>query len=367
MKPVHPLLLDRFARVFGARARRVTVDYGVPPKGTIRFFTIPLGAHGPWYMNEILSHDRTLSEFFLLIRNWQGGVLPEKYDESLESGNPFTTRRAAAKFLTKLLAKELRLRWFARKFVARLRERVYSRRTVGADCDLYTTEPVPEHARVVVHDRASRSRYVFHVKTAIQNIRSGLCYSNFGIACPQVPKNPYTNTPWSYAQLICIVGQILAHTHLSLRINHPQDILQFRLCDHDVSKYFSEHKEALQLKGAQSFFQEIHNRDLNSIRAELVDDFYESIGHDVCSGWRIVQAFALERLLSDELNARWDKLLCSFWIYLNFQKCVHFESYDCMMEEFMNLHTDSYAWWNAQPKHLLRRPQHGSLESSDSE
>jgi hypothetical protein len=303
-----------------------------------------------------LSHDRTLSEWIFLIKTWQTGVLPEKYDEPLESGNPFTTRRSAATFLTELLAKELRLRWIARKFIARLRERMYARRTIGADCDLYTTEPVPEHARIVVHDRSSRSRYVFHVKTAIEIIRSALLYSNFGIACPQAPKNPYTNKPWSNAQLIAIVSQILAHTYLSLRRAHPQDILEFRLCDHDISHYFTKHKEALQIKGAQSFFKEVHNSDLNLIRIELMDDFYDSIGHDVCSGWRIVRAFALERLLSADLNNRWDKLLTNFWIYLNFNKCINYESYDNMLEDFSDLHSESYIWWNAQPKHLLRRP-----------
>jgi hypothetical protein len=356
-------------RVFSARAQRLPVDYGVAPIGTIRFFTVPPGTCGPWYIQQIVSHDRTLSEWISLIKTWQTGVLPEKYDAPLSSGNPFTTQRAAAKFLIELLAKELKLRWVARKFVARLRERVYARRTVGADCDLYTTLPVPAHSQVVVRDRTSRTQYVFHVKTAIENIRTGLMYSNYGIACPQAPKNPYTNKPWSYAQLLTIVSQILAHTYLSLRTKHPQDIFDFRKCDHDISKYFEQHKEAIQLHGATEFFKEIHNSDLNYIRLELIDDFYETVGHDICSGWRTVRAFALERLLSDELNKRWNKLLSSSWIYLNFQKVVNYESHDSMIEDFLHLHTESYAWWNAQPKHLLRRPQSHSddLEYCDSE
>jgi hypothetical protein len=366
-KPVHPLLLDRFRRTMHALTTHMPVDYGAAPLGTIRFFSVSPGTCGPWYMNTIASHDRSLCEWLALINEWTKGVLPEKYDSPLASHNPFTTRRAAAEFLTELLAKELRLRWFARKFVMRLRERVYARRTVGADCDLHTTLPVPAHAMVSVRDRDSRSLYVFHVKTITSMFQNSLKYSNFGIACPQVPKNPYTNKAWSPTQLMEITSQILAHTHLSQRRVHPQRILEFCKCDHDISKYYLQYSEQLQLEGAQSFFKEIHNEELNQIREDLLDDFYDSLGHDICCGWRTVRAFVLERLLSEGLNNAWEKLLCGLWIYTNFQKCVGFESYDRMLEEFSNLHTQSYEWWCAQPKHLLRRPVSDDLDSTDSE
>lgn len=360
--PLHPLRVDRFQR----NMRGAPVDYGVAPIGTIRFFTIPPGTQGPWYITEILSHDRTLSELLTLIAAWKTGILPEKYDTPLESGNPFTSCRAAAVFLTELLAKELRLRWIAQKFIARLRERVYARRIVGADADLCTTEPVPPHAAIYVRDIVSRSMYVFHVKTITNMIRNALNYSNYGIACPQPPKNPYTNKPWSYNQLMTICSQIIAYAHVSLRINHPADIYEFRLCEYDAAKYFLKHADRLNLQGAQSFFSEIHNNDLYNIRKEIIDDLYEIIGHDICSGWRTVSAFTVERLLPTNLNARWDKLLCSYWIYMNLNKVINFESHDTMLEEFTNLHSESYNWWCAQPRRLLRRPPSDSIDTCDS-
>jgi hypothetical protein len=350
-----------------ALTARVPVDYGPAPAGTIRFLTMPPGSSGPWYVNTIVAHDRTLSEWLFVINTWNKGVLPEKYDTPLESGNPFTTRRAAAEFLTKLLAKELRLRWIARKFIMRVREKVYVRRTVGADSDLHTTLPVPHYAQVSVRDRNSRSLYVFHVKTITSMFQKSHKYSNYGIACPQVPKNPYTNKPWSSSQLIAITSQILAHTHLALRCVHPRGILEFVACGHDVSKYYLKHMTQQQLEGAQSFFKEIHNMELNTIREDLLDDFYDALGQDICCGWRTVRAFVLERLLSEALNNAWEKLLCALWVYTNFQKCVGFESYDAMLEEFSALHTQSYDWWKAQPKHLLRRPVNSDYDSSDSE
>lgn len=353
-----------------ALQQRVPVDYGVAPLGTIRFLTVPLNACGPWYMTEIISHDRTFSEWIALIKSWgTDAPLPEKYDTPLSSGNPFTTRRAASVFLTELLAKELRLRWIARKFIARLRERVYARRIIGADCDLYTTEPVRSYAAVKVRDRLSRCMYVFDVKTATTLIRSGLNYSNFGIACPLAPKNPYTNKPWSTTQLMVICSQVLAYTHLSLRTVHPADIYEFRLCGHNVSQYFLKHAERLQLSGARAFFAEVHNTDLNEIRKELIDDFYDTLGHDICHGWRTVRAFAVERLLPTELEKRWDTLLCSYWIYVNFNKTVNFESFDRMLEEFSHLHDESYKWWCTQSRRILRRPAAPvvSLASSDND
>ena len=80
-----------------------------------------------------------------------------------------------------------------------------------------------------------------------------------------------------------------------------------------------------------------------------------------------MRAFVLGRLLSEELNNQWEKLLCALWILTNFHKYVGFESHDEMLEEFNNLHIVSYDWWCAQPKHLLRRPVSDDSDSTDSE
>jgi hypothetical protein len=353
--PIHPLLLDRFRRVMDAAKKRIPVDYGVPPRGTIRFFTFQHGCGGPWYIKTIVSHDRTLSEWINLINTWNKGTLPEKYDTPLSNGNPFTTQRAAAVFLTELLAKELRLRWIARKFVARLRERVYARRTIGADADLCTTIPVPDYAAVFVRDRLSRCRYVFHVKAISTLIRNSLNYSNFGIACPQVPKNPFTNKPWSYSQLISITSQILSYSYLSCFKKHDATIYDFRICNHDISLYFQKYATQLQINGAKSFFSDINNSDTREVRKDMIDDFYEYVGHDICNGWRTIRTFAAEQLLSPDLNNRWNNLITSYWIYLNYNKIINFASHDSMIEEFSNLHNESYSWWCAQPHTVVRR------------
>ena len=357
-EPLHPLLVDRFNRVMAACAARKPVDYGVPPPGTIRFFTVPLGPSTgvmPWHIQTIISHDRTLKEWVTLIKSWKASLLPERFDTPLESGNPFTTRRAAAEFLTELLARELRLRWIARKFAARLRERIYPRRVVGADCDLYTTEPVPPHACVYVRDRITRTRYCFHVRTATHLITSALSYSHFGIAAPQVPKNPYTNRPWSLTQLMTITAQICAYTFHSGRHLPPPTILKFRRCGHDVGAYFQKHSGELLIAGARSFFKDVRNPELLETCGDLLDDLYEAVGWDVCVGWRVVKTYALGRLLPTDLQGRWDKLLLAFWIHTNFNRFVGFRTQNAMMTEFIDLHEESYSWWVAQPKRLLPR------------
>lgn len=339
-----------------ALTAREPVDYGIPPPGCIRFFTVPLAADAsPWYIQTIKSHDRTLREWVSLINEWNASALPTQYDKPLESGNPFTTRRAAAGFLTELLARELRLRWIARKYVARIRERIYARRIVGADCDLYTTEPVPEHARVYVRDRTTRTKYCFHVRTATHLISSALGYSQYGIAAPQTPKNPYTNRPWSHAQLMAMTAQICAYTFMSGRHLPHVTILKFRRCGHSVGAYFNKYTNEIVITGARNFFKDVQNPDLLETCGDLLDDLYESVGWDVCIGWRVVKTYVMGRLLPEALQSRWDKVLLAVWIHTNFGRCVGFRTPNGMMTEFADLHEESYSWWLVQPKSLLRR------------
>jgi hypothetical protein len=356
--PLHPLLLDRFSRTMRAIAARMPVDYGVPPPGCIRFFTVPIvpaTAATPWFIQTIISHDRTLREWVALIKEWKASPLPEKYDTPLESGNPFTTRRAAAAFLTDLLARELRLRWLARKFVARIRERIYTRRIVGQECDLFTTEPVPAYARVCVRDRTTRSLYCFHVRTATHLITSALAYSNYGIAAPQAPKNPYTNRPWSLVQLMAMTAQICAHTFHSGRHIPPLVIQKFRRCGHSVEAYFNKYTNELLVAGARNYFKDVRNPELLETCGDLLDDLYEVIGWDICVGWRVVKTYVLGRLLPRAFQDRWDKVLLAIWIHTNFGRCVGFRTQSGMMTEFADLHEESYSWWVAQPKTILRR------------
>jgi hypothetical protein len=332
------------------------VDYGVPLCGTIRFFTIPPGTtYDLWYMQRIVAYDRTLVEWIALINEWRTGFVYPNHETSLfvTPCNPFTTRLAASEFLTELLTREVRLRWIARKFIARIRERIYVRRIVGADCDLYTTLPIPEYAMVRVRDRASRSMYCFHVNTAYAFIKSALYYNQYGIAYSLTPKNPYTNTEWSISQLMVITSQICAYYYHTMHNTVPKIISDFRECNHNAAIYFQNHKEDLQIAGARAFFKEENNNDIKNIKEDLLFDLYDTIGFDLCTGWRTVKTFVLGQVFCPELQTRWDKLLCAVWIYQNYTMVVDYDSYDVMLDEFTNLHEESYNWWMCQPKTIV--------------
>ena len=347
-------MIDRFQRVLNARGR--VVDYGVPPPGTIRFSTVSLSGHGPWYMDTIRSHDRKLSEWLALIGEWSKRILPEKYDQSLaESSNPFTTRLSAANFLTELLARELKFRWIARKWVACVRERIYARRVIGKDADLTTTIPVPQYAEIRVRDRQSRSLYIFHVQTLVRGIQSSLHYSIYGIASPCDPKNPYTNVPWTYAQRVSIVGQIFAYYSSSHHRYRPVVLESYQRCEYDAGKYFLANQRVLQIGSAQAFFSDIHNPDLQTIRNEIINDLYFMIGYDVCDGWRVVKTIVSARLISPELSLRWEYLFLAIWCFQNYGFTLRFGRFDDILEEFLTLHAETYAWWQLQPKRILNR------------
>jgi hypothetical protein len=226
---------------------------------------------------------------------------------------------------------------------------------VGQDSDLYTTLPIPEHAAIKVRDRQSRSLYTFHIQTIVKSFRSALHYSIYGIANPIAPKNPYTNVPWTYAQNISITGQVLAYYALSQHIFRPTPIIGFIKADYCIDRYYESNKRHLQIVAAEAFFDNIHDADLLATRNELINDLYETIGYDLCDGWRVVKTIVIARLIPSELQTRWESVFLATWCSQNLEFLLKFKSFDDVLEEFETLHGETYLWWQAQPKRILRR------------
>ena len=326
------------------------VDYGPTPAGCIRFLTVCReDAPIHWYYNTIFSHDRTFNEWLEVAASWRSNSLPEKYQRPLRldgTTNPFFETVAAAAALETLLTKEMRIR---HKWIARVRARIAARNTVGADCDLFTTAPIPPAAAVKVMIRGRT--YCFHRITAARTILNSLQHASYGIAMPQEPKNPYTNLPWTLAQKIALTEQI---GRLSWAIHKPIPplLVAWRNCDYDLNKFFKQNSRTLRIRAAQTFFEDLADADALDIYMETVADLYDEFSDDVNvhTGSAIVTRLLQEQLLPAHLKKEWKAVIVGAWTHRNYNFVVGFDSYEDLLEEFERLHKRSKVWWLLQPR-----------------
>jgi hypothetical protein len=286
--------------------------------------------------------DRTAAEWFALLT---AAPAPVSASQSRFYGAP------PARDYPTLLIREMRMRWLVRKWITRVRERIYTRRSVGADCDLYTTEPVPDDAAVHVRDRATRTRYTFHALTLCRSITSGLRHHSFGIPNPTSPKNPYTNIPWSYTQGMVITEQILmycARHHVRI----PRDVLSFRESDYCIRRYLTAHKRPLSILAAADFLKSdctYARSTLREIMYDLYDDSADEEGGEPPRrqlGWRTVTHLVCENqsVLPSRMFEQWLAICVDAWLFENCGFLHKHRNYTDLLHAFNLLHSATYAW-----------------------
>jgi len=346
-----------------------------PAPGKIRFLSIPwhrVCATDPFYI-ALAAKDRSFREWHALAATWNAEISrlpsdictkPFYFHRILH--NPFLNRHLYGAALERLLVDEMRLRWWARKWMARLRWSIYARkRCVGATEDLYTCQPVPTGQAVRILDVGSRSLYVFHTSTALKLLLSALHYCQYGIACPTPPKNPYTNLPWSYGQLHSLVAQI-GHILWSRHHPFPAALLLFREVDYDVKRFATVNRRDLAIRAAETFFKEPEARETYN---ELMCDLYESVYADEPpTEARRVRIAVVNRRITPALQDRWDTCIVSAWIYEN-HNFLHggFETYEQMLGTFLLLHTmtvDALRRQTLGPTHTLPSPVTAALANA---
>jgi hypothetical protein len=343
---------DCDAAIAEATQNFLRVLHKVPPlppePGKIRLIVVPwhrVNRTDPFFI--ALSKDRTRREWSALLEEWRAQKLPTGVETTpfYFHGilrNPFMNKHLYAAALERILADEWKARWWARKWVARVRARIYFRkRCVGAEEDLFTCQPVPAFQAVRIIDYASKSAYVFHTATALKMLLSGLHYSHYGIACPTTPKNPYTNLPWKYGQLMSLVAQIGANLWNAHR-PMPIELLKYREAGYNIQTFLTKNRRYLVIRAAESFFKEkTTNPDARDIYEELMRDMYDTLWADEePADAARVRRSVIQHRLSPALQEQWDRCVIAAWIYEN-HSFLHadFTSYDQLLGTFLVLHT----------------------------
>lgn len=333
-------LLERFQLTADSIVKSVPIEFGAPEKGQIRYLLT-----GECNLQDALlsAYDRTLNEWNAFFRTQYAYALTIP-----------ALSLPIYKYMETMYMKNMRLRWIAKKWMNIVRSRIAYRRLVGAQ-DLYTLQSIPNDACVQIVDYASKSVYMFHYQTAHRSYLAALLYSSYGIPSPQLPKNPYTNLAWTYGQSIELCRQVCRIFSERHGFANPM-LCSYMLSNYNIKQFTQINLDHLRINAAESLFRNVNDPESKEIYDETLDGLFElGIGKETV-GWSAVRAQIVLRALPDYLMKRWDTLILAAWIHETYgMPYKHLTNVAVMSWAWASLFKESYEWWNASPKTILRR------------
>jgi hypothetical protein len=121
----------------------------------------------------------------------------------------FSTGSQVVKAARQLLITNQRVRWRFKWLVARWIAAKSRKRSIGADRDVNTLEPIPEEDQVKLVCMKTRCEYVFSGSALQKSVRACLEAQNMSIPSVKAPQNPFNNLPFTYGQMLEVYHQLL--------------------------------------------------------------------------------------------------------------------------------------------------------------
>jgi len=207
-----------------------------------------------------------------------------------------------------------RLRWNFKRLLNRWLIKRSNKRTV--DSDLITMEPVPEDDQIRIYCIKSRSLYVFNGNSLLKMVKSALESQQGSICNPKQPKNPFTNVPFTYAQMIKVSKELL-NWCAKKSIRFPAIISVYAESRYSLMNLMSLHNNFLQYHATRNYMfnDDIHGAFFLENLEVLVDTFspflakyaqYEDI--EIFRAW-------FEDEKDHPLIRCWRHLVCDYWHY----------------------------------------------------
>jgi hypothetical protein len=266
----------------------------------------------PHFLKSILfTQDRTFKEWYALCDTYETWNVCKQ--EEWAPGtlyNPFIHSAATGRLLRTEIESQMKLRFIARKWIARIRTRLYARRLIG-DTDLRTLEPIAPQDAIRVFCLKTKSVYQFHVFSLIRMIQENLSFEQWGLAKPMVPRNPYTNQRWSTVQLLHIFHEL--HAQMGRRGKSlPSLLIKYVESRYCVRKFLETNSLELGIQAATRFFK---TTDSDAIRTELLYEMFQQVYqiHNMRI-YRLIKA----KLCPDFLQKEWESLILNKWIHDNY-------------------------------------------------
>jgi hypothetical protein len=279
-----------------------------PLSGMIRMLRRPVPE---FLVVPLFTQDRTLSEWFTLCDKYENykECRQREYTEG-DQYNPFFHSAATGRLLRQEIFQQLQIRRIIRIWISRLRIRLYRRRLVG-ETDLLSLEPIGDRDAVEVVCHSTKSIYRFHVNTLSRMIQENLYFQQWGHADPMDPRNPYTNQPWKFHQLIEIIHRI--QDVLTLRRNHiPSVLSRFVEARYIVDKFYTQNRLGLGIRATSQFFK---TPESHGTRLEILHELFIQINKR--------HKYALYKMIQQRqclpiLQHQWETLIQNRWMHDNY-------------------------------------------------
>jgi len=277
-------------------------------------------------------HDRTVSEWLQCIEAWNKMSWFTKAEGD-----------AIKEQLRYVVFQNFRVRWQLRKWILRHRLAETHRRNTDLT-DVCTTLPIPTKACVTVFDLPTRKAYYFHYQTIQTLVVNSLLFQQYGIPNPLYPKNPYTNVPWTYCQLVSITQQIGERVAYHGRVPNLH-LQEFRMASYCLRPFAKKNRRVLAVQAALTFFQKKYDQDVKEIYFETLEDMYNEyfeLRTPLFGRNAVIDLITHEALPKEQQN-KWDNLVVCFWIYENHRILLSpYTEFNDLLDEFGKLHNISY-------------------------
>ena len=183
----------------------------------------------------------------------------------------------------------------------------------GMTTDLFgeELEHLPPHTVVSMYDDATRSNYRFRVSDLLRIVNSSLCNSPGLFSMPLWPRNPFTNLPFTEAQLL----NLYEHVRRS-RLPMPLILQEFIRHGLDLDAFSEEMEPMIRNRAVRAL---VRNADTEN-KARLIRDMMDDVG-SVVGASAIDQDFP-EKPLVDALGGYLEDYLMSMYSICPGKKAV---------------------------------------------
>jgi hypothetical protein len=131
-------------------------------------------------------------------------------------------------------------------------------------------------------DIQNRCSYRIHGDTLLNSMKMYLHHSEYGFPEPLWPKNPTTNAPFTYGQLIHLIYELYAWCGRNKKAV-PYVLTKFQEADYCLSKLIIKNRPELTLYACRELFTEINQPDAIEMWLDMVEEYaviYSSTSRD---------------------------------------------------------------------------------------
>jgi hypothetical protein len=240
-----------------------------------------------------------------------------QFEFKVPGSNPFLMTADIVKEAQRLFEQNQVWRWSMKNLFRLWVLRKALRRRIGEDTDMETLAPIPPEEQCRVVCMQTRSLYVFSGSALLKSMKSNIECQVAGIPEVKAPKNPFTNLPFSYGQMLELYNQLMLWCAKKGR-PFPTSMSLYREASFRPYLMVKLHHNYLQYRATVTGFMDDDIR--GTVFLENLDTILESYS-DRMSNYNenimSTQRFAawLKKDPTHYLIRTWRRIVADYWYY----------------------------------------------------